>query len=36
MKTTVTLPNGMRIVITKNSDPGNVQMFNKAFERLNK
>jgi len=35
MKTTITLPNGIRIIIADKSDKYLVAMFNEAFNRLN-
>lgn len=34
--TVVTLPNGMRIVITPTADPSLVRMFEEAFKNFNK
>ena len=35
-RTVVTVPNGMRIIITEKSNPHIVMLFQKAFEKLNK
>jgi uncharacterized protein YlzI (FlbEa/FlbD family) len=36
MKTTITLPNGARVIINDNSDKSVVAMFIEAIKRFNK